>query len=101
MVIYFIICCINRSSSLFGGESSSAPKENGGSGSDISGDTFTYATTTDAVGLSPTMTNDSPSANVIEQVYETLFQRNSETLEIEPKLAESYEIQMKIHGSLN
>ena len=74
-----------------GEESSSAPKENGGSGKDISGNTFTYATTTDAVGLSPIMTNDSPSANVIEQVYETLFQRNSETLEIEPKLAESYE----------
>lgn len=88
-ILLFVVSIVLAACS--GGESSSAPKENGGSGSDISGDTFTYATTTDAVGLSPTMTNDSPSANVIEQVYETLFQRNSETLEIEPKLAESYE----------
>lgn len=50
-----------------------------------------YASTTDAVGLSPTMTNDSPSSNVISQIYENLFERNPETMEIEPKLAESYE----------
>lgn len=88
-ILLFVVSIVLAACS--GGESASAPKENGGSGSDISGKTFTYATTTDAVGLSPIMTNDSPSANVIEQVYETLFQRNSETLEIEPKLAESYE----------
>ncbi|MGX1262895.1 peptide/nickel transport system substrate-binding protein [Rossellomorea marisflavi] len=52
---------------------------------------LTYATTSDAVGLSPIMTNDSVSANVIDQVYETLFERNIKTNEIEPLLAESYE----------
>ncbi len=77
------------------GESASAPKNSDGSkdkGSAASSETFTFATTSDAVGLSPTLTNDSMSANVIEHVYDTLFVRNPETKEIEPKLAESYEI---------
>ncbi|WP_371069764.1 glutathione ABC transporter substrate-binding protein [Sediminibacillus sp. JSM 1682029] len=52
---------------------------------------LTYATTSDAVGLSPIDTNDSVSSNVIAQVYETLFTRDPETMEIEPLLAESYE----------
>ncbi|REB74259.1 glutathione ABC transporter substrate-binding protein, partial [Cutibacterium acnes] len=52
---------------------------------------ITYATTSDVVGLSPILTNDSVSSSVNEQVYETLFTRNSETMEIEPLLAESYE----------
>ncbi|MFC4410563.1 ABC transporter substrate-binding protein [Chungangia koreensis] len=71
-----------------GGESASAPKD---AEAAEGNETFTYATTTDAVGLSPIMTNDSPSSNVIEQVYEKLFNRNYETGEIEPELAESYE----------
>ncbi|MFC7061963.1 ABC transporter substrate-binding protein [Halobacillus seohaensis] len=64
----------------------------GDSGSD--GDVeqeLTYATTSDVVGLSPIDTNDSVSAAMIEQVYETLFTRNAETMEVEPLLAESYE----------
>jgi peptide/nickel transport system substrate-binding protein len=51
---------------------------------------LTYASTSDVVGLSPILTNDSVSANVIMQVYETLFKRNPKTMEIEPLLAESY-----------
>ncbi len=73
------------------GDDSKGKESSSGSGSDISGKTFTYASTTDAVGLSPILTNDSASANVTEQVYETLFSRNIETMEIEPKLAVSYE----------
>ncbi len=41
--------------------------------------------------MSPFATNDSMSSNIIEHVYETLFVRNYETGEIEPRLAESYE----------
>jgi peptide/nickel transport system substrate-binding protein len=54
-------------------------------------ESLTYASLTDAVGLSPIMTNDSASANVIEHVYETLFKRDAKTMEIEPVLAESFE----------
>ena len=73
------------------GESASAPKESDDLSSGSSNETFTFASTSDAVGLSPILTNDSMSANVIEHVYDTLFSRNPETKEIEPKLAESYE----------
>ncbi|MFX3672890.1 MAG: ABC transporter substrate-binding protein [Paenisporosarcina sp.] len=69
------------------GGSSSAPT---GSGDGVE-QTLTYATISDAVGLSPILTNDSVSSSVSEQVYEKLFDRNPETMEIEPKLAESYE----------
>ena len=85
VVSIFMAACSNDAEKAEGSEDS------GSTGTDISSKTFTYATTTDAVGLSPILTNDSPSANVTEQVYETLFSRNSETMEIEPKLAESYE----------
>lgn len=53
--------------------------------------TLTYASTSKVVGLSPIKTNDSVSSRVIEQVYETLFVRDPETMEIKPRLAKSYE----------
>lgn len=52
---------------------------------------FVYASTADVVGLSPIETNDRASARAIDQIYETLFVRDPETMEIKPKLAESYE----------
>ncbi|QDP40380.1 glutathione ABC transporter substrate-binding protein [Radiobacillus deserti] len=52
---------------------------------------LTYAATSDIVGLSPIDTNDSVSTAMTGQIYETLFTRNGETMEIEPLLAESYE----------
>lgn len=63
----------------------------GTSGSREAPSEITYATTSDAAGLSPIDTNDSVSSNVTYQVYETLFKQNPETLEAEPLLAESYE----------
>ncbi|WP_188724904.1 glutathione ABC transporter substrate-binding protein [Lentibacillus populi] len=52
---------------------------------------ITYASTSDAAGLSPIDTNDSISSNVTMQVYETLFIQDPETMEIKPLLAESYD----------
>ena len=85
---FAILLIVSIVLSACSGDSSSA--KNGGSS--LAGDqTLTYASTNDAVGLSPIMTNDSASSSVIEQVYETLFNRNPETGEVEPNLAESYE----------
>ncbi|TDT51063.1 glutathione ABC transporter substrate-binding protein [Fonticella tunisiensis] len=52
---------------------------------------ITYVSMTDAVGLSPILTNDSASSAVIRTVYETLFMRDPKTGEIKPLLAEGYE----------
>lgn len=72
------------------GGASSSKSSNESSGNKKEVETFTYASLTDAVGLSPILTNDSASANVTEHVFETLFKRNVDN-EIEPLLAESYE----------
>ncbi|WP_421381571.1 glutathione ABC transporter substrate-binding protein [Bacillus salacetis] len=80
MLAFAAGCSSNAGSSSEGSASSgNAPQE------------LTYASTSDAVGLSPIGTNDSVSSRIIEQVYETLFTRNPDTMEVEPKLAESYE----------
>ena len=44
----------------------------------------------DAVSLSPHNTNDQPSARVMRQIYDTLVVQTEE-LELEPGLAESWE----------
>lgn len=62
-----------------------------GSSGESTSQELTYAATSDVVGLSPIDTNDSVSAAMIEQIYETLFIRDPETMEITPHLAESYE----------
>src|SRR5690625_7684426 len=41
-----------------------------------------FATSSDAVGLSPIDTNDSVSAYMLEQLYDTLFIHNTDTKEI-------------------
>lgn len=51
-----------------------------------------FASTTDVVGLSPILTNDSASTNVTNQLYETLFTRTYDNFnEVVPLLADSYE----------
>jgi len=87
LVLLFIASLVLAACS---GESASAPKNSDGS-SNISDKTFTYASTSDAVGLSPIGMNDAVSANITEHVYEQLFTLNPDTSEFEPLLAESYE----------
>ncbi|MFD1337123.1 glutathione ABC transporter substrate-binding protein [Oceanobacillus iheyensis] len=85
---YVLICLfvVMMITAACGNESSSGKEEN----TDVPQE-ITYASTSDAAGLSPIDTNDSVSSNVTYQVYETLFVQNPETMEIEPLLAESYE----------
>lgn len=82
-------------SACSGGSTIPEGEQNSTSNSDSSAEggesEIVYASTSDAVGLSPIMTNDSVSSNVMTQIYENLFERNPETMELEPKLAESYE----------
>ena len=50
-----------------------------------------FGTTTDVVGLSPILTNDSASSGVGNQIYETLFTRYADNFDtVVPLLAESY-----------
>lgn len=93
IVWYPIVLMVMLVLAACSGESASAPKDSDGksSGGSASNETFTYASTSDAVGLSPILMNDAVSANITEHVYEQLFTRNGDTQEFEPLLAESYE----------
>lgn len=84
VVSLFVVACSD--------DSDVEPEESGedvsaGSGSQE----IAFATSSDAVGLSPLDTNDSVSAYMLEQLYDTLFVHNPETMEIEPHLVDSYE----------
>ena len=91
LITFFVAIFLAACSS--GGASTEPNNEKDGNKEEKSGgdNTLTYASLTDAVGLSPILTNDGASANVTDHVYEKLFERNAETMEIEPQLAESYE----------
>lgn len=58
MIMLAVVGCSNKTSS--GNSNTDAPAE------------LTYATTSDAAGLSPIDTNDSVSSHVTSQIYETL-----------------------------
>jgi peptide/nickel transport system substrate-binding protein len=63
-----------------------------GSNNNASGNKeITMATTDQVDKLSPVYAANLSDLKITEQIYEPLFDRNLDTLEIEPKLAESYE----------
>jgi len=53
--------------------------------------TLVYGADSDVQGLSPILTNDRVSANATDQIYDTLFVRDWDTMGIKPSLALSYE----------
>lgn len=89
LFVFTIMAALLLAACSGGGSSESSGSESGGGSEEV--ESLTYASLTDAVGLSPIMTNDSASSNVNEHVYETLFKRDSESKEFTPVLAESYE----------
>ncbi|MBP2242557.1 peptide/nickel transport system substrate-binding protein [Cytobacillus eiseniae] len=91
VVLITLLAAIFLAACSSGGTSSEPNNENSNKGASGGEDVLTYASLSDAVGLSPILTNDGASANITDHVYEKLFERNGETMEIEPQLAESYE----------
>ena len=55
-------------------------------------DTFTYAQGADPRGLDPALVDDGESSKVIVNIYEGLLKYNDESTDVEPSLAESWEI---------
>ncbi|TRY44375.1 glutathione ABC transporter substrate-binding protein [Geobacillus sp. LEMMJ02] len=90
-VVLAFVLAVSAALAGCGGKSASNNASSSSQGKGNVAQELTYATTSDVVGLSPILTNDSVSSAVIEQVYETLFVRDPETMEIKPHLAESYE----------
>jgi len=86
-LILLIVGCGGGETETEGGSDSS---ENGKATSDVAQE-VRVAVTTEAIGLSPTETWDGASATVLNQMYETLVQRDPESGDIVPLLAESYE----------
>ncbi|KPU42419.1 glutathione-binding protein GsiB precursor [Oxobacter pfennigii] len=86
-----IVMSVTLLSSLFTGcGSSSSQGQNNQPTNQPVEQKLTYVSMTDAVGVSPILTNDSASSNVLRGVYETLFMKDPVTGEIKPLLAESY-----------
>jgi len=55
-------------------------------------DTFTYAQGADPRGLDPALVDDGESSKIIVNIYEGLLKYNDDSTEVEPSLAESWEI---------
>ncbi|KAB2333359.1 glutathione ABC transporter substrate-binding protein [Cytobacillus depressus] len=89
--LVFALVLLTACSGEKGASSDPEKSDNGNNGKSNEELTLTYASVTDAVGLSPILMNDSASANITDHVYEKLFERNPNTMEYEPVLAESYE----------
>ncbi|MDY0339781.1 MAG: ABC transporter substrate-binding protein [Coriobacteriia bacterium] len=55
-------------------------------------DTFTYAQGADPRGLDPALVDDGESSKIIVNIYENLLKYNDDSTEVEPSLAESWDI---------
>lgn len=55
-------------------------------------DTFTYAQGADPRGLDPALVDDGESSKIIVNIYEGLLKYNDDSTDVEPSLAESWEI---------
>ena len=55
-------------------------------------DNIFYATSTDPLGLDPALVDDNDSGKIIGNIYESLLRFKNSNTEVEPQLAESYEI---------
>jgi peptide/nickel transport system substrate-binding protein len=74
-----------------GGAGSEEAKQNKDSGEPKSGGQLVYGRGADSISLDPININDGESIRVTQNIFETLFQYD-ENLELQPKLAESYEV---------
>lgn len=84
VLIVFSILCLFLMSACGAGNS-----QTGSGGSSGNSNTFTVAQSADAVTLDPQKTNDSASANVMNQIYDRLVKLNKD-MKIEPELAQSW-----------
>lgn len=89
--ITILLLLLSMSAGLVTGCGSSSNQTSDGKEGGQTPSKITFVSATDAVGLSPILTNDSASTNVIRTIYETLFVKDAETGEIKPLLAEGYE----------
>jgi peptide/nickel transport system substrate-binding protein len=68
-----------------------APSTPGGGTSTVS-DTITYAQGSDPRGLDPALVDDGESSKIIVNIYEGLLKYKADSTEVEPSLAESWEV---------
>lgn len=89
--ITILLLLVSMSLGLLAGCSSSTNQVSGDTSSEQVSKDITFVSATDAVGLSPILTNDTASTYVLRTIYETLFVKDAKTGEIKPLLAEGYE----------
>ena len=63
------------------------------------GETLIIATIGGPRSLDPSLTNDSASSEIMEQIYNTLFELDFETMQVVPSLAEGYVFENDEYGN--
>jgi peptide/nickel transport system substrate-binding protein len=75
-----------------GGNEESGGSTTGGGGAQASGGTLVFGTASDPVALDGALVSDGESLRVIDQIFETLTTLKPGTTEVEPGLAESWDV---------